>query len=185
MANCPHEITKIYASAECLYSAEEVSKGLDRLAGTIQEELGDSYPLLLCIMLGAIVTTGQLVTRLQFPLQIDYLHVTRYKGKTKGGSLDWHRRPDIPMKDRTVLVVDDILDEGHTLAAIVDYCTAQGAERVLSAVLVEKQHTRKRPDIKADFVALNVEDRYVFGYGMDYHNHLRNLPGIYAVGHQE
>lgn len=90
--------------------------------------------------------------------------------------------PMIEFRDRPVLIIDDILDEGHTLAAIIDYCREQGAASVQCAVLVDKQHERKaRPDLKADYVGLEVEDRYIFGYGMDYQGYWRNAPGIYAV----
>jgi hypoxanthine phosphoribosyltransferase len=88
------------------------------------------------------------------------------------------------LRDRTVLVVDDILDEGLTLAAIVDFCRQQGARAVYSAVLVEKVHDRKSAAVEADFIGIKVEDRYVFGYGMDYHGYLRNVRGIYAVSEQ-
>ena len=70
-------------------------------------------------------------------------------------------------RDRPVLIVDDILDEGHTLAEIIDYCKREGASSVSCAVLVNKLHDRKaRPELQADFIGLEVEDRYIFGYGM-------------------
>jgi len=137
--------------------------------------------LLLCVMTGGLVTASELFIRLDFPLQLDYLHATRYQGGTRGSELQWITRPSQDLEGRTVLVVDDILDEGLTLAAILDYCREQGAAAVYSMVLVEKQHDRKASDLKADFVGLPVEDRYVFGYGMDYHGYLRNVRGIYAV----
>ena len=106
----------------------------------------------------------------------------RYRQETTGGILEWKLQPESDMKDRTVLIVDDILDEGTTLCAIADYCLAHGAREVLTAVLVDKIHERKaRPGLKADFTGLYVEDRFLFGYGMDYKGYWRNAPGIYAV----
>ena len=81
----------------------------------------------------------------------------------------------------SVLIVDDILDEGLTLDAIVGYCRQQGAKEVHSAVLVEKNHARRANHISATFTGLQVDDRYVFGCGMDYKGYMRNLPEIYAI----
>lgn len=84
-----------------------------------------------------------------------------------------------------MLIIDDILDEGHTLAAIVEYCRDAGAENVYTAVLLDKQHDRKAyPGMRADFTGLDVEDRYIFGYGLDYKGYWRNAAGIFALkGH--
>lgn len=170
----------VYAHAECLYDQAAVEAALTRMAGEIAARLKGSNPLLLCTMTGGVVVTGHLLTRLNFPLQIDYLHATRYGSGTQGGELQWNARPAAVLRDRVVLVVDDILDEGNTLAAILAYCKKEGAREVYSAVLADKLHDR-RCDVRADFVGLTVPDRYVFGYGMDYKNYWRNAPGIFAV----
>lgn len=168
-------------SADQLYSHMQVEQALDRLAGEIETAIGDQDPLLLCVMTGGLVVSSELFTRLSCPVQLDYLHATRYQGTRGGDELKWITPPSQPLAGRTVLVVDDILDEGLTLAAILRYCREQQARAVLSAVLVEKNHDRKHEDVQPDFVGLQVEDRYVFGYGMDYHGYWRNLKGIYAV----
>jgi hypoxanthine phosphoribosyltransferase len=167
--------------ADQLYSREQVEAALERLAGEIETAIGDSNPLLLCVMTGGLVVCSELFTRLRCPAQLDYLHATRYQGTRGGDELRWIAPPSQSLKGRTVLVVDDILDEGLTLAAILRYCREQEPLAVYTAVLVEKNHDRKHPDIQPDFVGLQVEDRYVFGYGMDYHGYWRNLRGIYAV----
>jgi hypoxanthine phosphoribosyltransferase len=174
----------VYARADRLYSECDVEAALSRMADEITARLKESNPLVLCVMTGGIVAAGKLLTRLNFPLQLDYLHATRYRGATEGGALHWLARPAIPLQGRVVLVVDDILDEGWTLEAILKECKAQGASAVHSAVLVDKKRDRKN-SLHADFVGLKVEDRYVFGYGMDYHTYLRNAPGIFAVKHNE
>jgi len=181
MSITPQQALAVHQQAECLYSADAVAVALDRMAAEITTVLDGKNPLVLCVMTGAVVTTGHLLTRLSFPLQLDYLHATRYGAQTRGGDICWIARPASSLAGRTVLVVDDILDEGYTLAAILEYCHQQGAAEVLLAALVEKRHRRKAPGLVADFVGLEVEDRYVFGFGMDYKGYLRNLPGIYAV----
>jgi hypoxanthine phosphoribosyltransferase len=174
------EVRKVRAEADCLYGAAEVDAALDRLAAAISARHRDNNPLILCVMNGGLITTGCLLLRLDFPLEHDYLHATRYRGGTRGGELDWKAEPGISLRDRHVIVVDDILDEGYTLAAIVDHCRAQGAASVESVVLVEKLHERKH-GIQADYVGLQTEDRYLFGYGMDYKGYWRNAAGIFAV----
>lgn len=176
------EIETVMAHADCLYTETQVEEAIYHMAAKISSTVGDSNPLLLCVMNGGIVPTGKLVTKLQFPLQIDYVHATRYRGKTAGGQLNWIAEPQFSLRDRVVLVIDDILDEGITLHEIMEYCKRAGASAVYSVVLVEKMHDRKQNGIaRADFAGLQVEDRYVFGYGMDYKNYLRNAPGIFAV----
>ncbi len=181
MSKTTDEIKTVLDSADRLFAQQDVEQALDRMAGEITQRMGDSDPLLVCVMTGGLVAASELFTRLEFPVQLDYLHATRYQGTRGTSELSWITPPSQSFKGRTLLVVDDILDEGLTLAAILDYCRAQGAAEVYSAVLVEKLHQRKAGDLKADFVGLQVEDRYVFGYGMDYHGYLRNVRGIYAV----
>ena len=168
-------------SADQLYSRAECEQALDRLAAEIEAVVGDQDPLLLCVMTGGLVVCSELFTRLNCPVQLDYLHATRYHGTRGGAELKWITPPSKSLAGRTVIVIDDILDEGLTLAAILRYCREQQARAVYSAVLVEKNHDRKHEEVHPDFVGLQVEDRYVFGYGMDYHGYWRNLKGIYAV----
>lgn len=175
------EARQALETADLLYDEIAVEAALDDLADEISNKLENTNPLLLCVMTGGLVPASGIFTRLRFPMQLDYLHATRYQGGTRGSDLKWICAPSLALQGRTVLVVDDILDEGLTLAAILDYCREQGAEAVHSAVLVEKLHDRCAPGLEADFVGLKVEDRYVFGYGMDYHGYLRNAKGIYAV----
>ena len=175
------EAVRVLEEADCLYTPAEVDRAVERLAEAIRRDLADRNPLVLSVLTGGIVLTGHLVTRLDFPLQLDYLHATRYRGGTHGGELAWIAHPRFSLASRHLLIVDDILDEGLTLQAVVAHCREAGAASVSTAVLVRKRHDRRPPDIDADYVGLEVEDRYVFGFGMDYHDYHRNLPGIYAV----
>lgn len=174
------DVKQVLKEADCLYTQVEVEQQLDRMAGEITARHENSNPIFLCVMTGAMVPAGHLLTRLNFPLELDYIHATRYAGATTGGEVAWETESTISFQDRDIIVFDDILDEGVTLAALVDYCRQQDARNVYTAVLVEKRHDRKQ-GIRADYVGLEIVDRYVFGYGMDYHGYLRNVPGIYAV----
>jgi hypoxanthine phosphoribosyltransferase len=176
-------LRQIRDEAVMLHGPEAVTAALDRMAGEITEVLDGTLPIVLCVLNGGIIPTGHLLTRLTFPLETDYLHATRYRGKTTGDrEIAWLCKPHLSLKGRAVLLVDDILDEGHTLKAISEYCRDSGAARVYTAVLVEKHHDRRLAGMTADFTGLAVEDCYVFGCGMDYKGYLRNLNGIFTLG---
>lgn len=151
-----------------------------RVAHEITVRLARTRPLILSVMGGAVVFTGQLLPRLRFPLEFDYVHVSRYGRGTQGGEITWQVRPKETIAGRTVLVLDDILDEGETLAAVRERILEGGAQTFYSAVLADKDIGRPKP-IAADFVGVRVPDRYVFGFGMDAHGFWRNLPAIYAL----
>jgi hypoxanthine phosphoribosyltransferase len=173
------EINKVRAEADLLFSEREVNQALDRIGEAITEKLKDSNPIVLCVLIGGIHPTANLMRRLDFPLTQDVLHASRYQEDTIGGELEWIYVPRSSLHGRTVLIVDDILDEGLTLQAIDRFCYGQGAAAVYSAVLVEKMLGREKP-YRADFVGLEAANRYLFGCGMDYRGYWRNLPGIYA-----
>jgi hypoxanthine phosphoribosyltransferase len=150
------------------------------MAREITAVVAENFPLVLCVMRGAVVFSGQLLPQLRFPLEFDYLDLTRYRNATQGSDVRWRVMSSTTVAGRTVLVLDDILDEGHTLAEVRKALLDAGASRVLHAVLVEKDTGRAKP-VRADFVGLHVPDRYVFGCGMDVGGVWRNLPDIYAV----
>jgi len=174
------EIRLIEANAELIYSQAEVEQSLDRMAAEITARLAGSNPLILCAMIGGLVTCGKLLTRLHFPLQVDYIHVSRYQNRNHGGDIVWLGRKPENLAGRNILIVDDILDQGYTMQAIVAFCYQAKAAQVLTSVLLDKAAARKI-DISPDFAGFSVADRYLFGCGMDYKSYLRNAPGIYAV----
>lgn len=178
----PSKIQDVYKKSSRLFTTEEVEAALDRMAIDIHQKLHDQNPVLLCVMIGGLVPLGNLLPRLDFPLEVDYVHATRYRGAITGGEIHWKVRPSVNLTDRTVLIVDDILDGGITLAAILEEVKALGAKAVYTAVLVDKYQKRVENGLKnADFVGLQIEDHYIFGYGMDYNEYLRNAPGIFVV----
>lgn len=175
------DFDEVLERAELLHDHAAVRRALDDMASEINEHFAGEVVLYLPVLQGGLIPAGMLAPRLTVNLEQDYVHATRYRGDTTGRELIWRSKPMVPLAGRRVLVVDDILDEGLTLKAILDWCRAQGAQSVASAVLVEKAHERREPGVVADFVGLRVPDRYVFGCGLDYRERFRNLPGIYAV----
>ncbi len=175
------EIESILENADCLHGEAEVVAAIERMGVEMTARLRFANPIVYTVLNGGMILAGHLLPKLKLPLQMSYLHATRYRMETSGGQIEWKVPPRGDMRGRTVVIVDDILDEGHTLAAVVEHCKMQGAREVLVAVLIDKQHPRKAPGIKADFVGLEVEDRFLFGCGMDYQDYWRNTLAIYAV----
>lgn len=178
----PEHIREVFAASTCLFSKSEVDSALDHMATAISYRLAHTNPVFVCVVVGGMVALGNLLPRLDFPLEMDYVHATRYGNGTVGKELTWKAYPGTDLSGLTVVVVDDILDGGITLDAIVKYCESQGAKEVVTAVLVDKPNARLPEGLpKADFCGLKMEDHFVFGYGMDYKGYLRNAPGIYMV----
>lgn len=175
-----HTPEALLKSAQLIHSSQAIQSALDALSKRVTDMLSKENPVLLCVMGGGVVFTGHLMTRLQFPLSFDYIHATRYQNETVGKELYWHVMPRLDLTDRTVLLVDDILDEGITLKEIQEKCYALGAKKVLTSVFVDKDLGRAKP-IQADFVGLSVPNAFVFGFGMDVYQWWRNLDAIYAL----
>jgi hypoxanthine phosphoribosyltransferase len=167
-------------NSDLVASAADVEAAIGKAAAEIQQHFKDKYPLVLVVMGGAVVFAGQLLPRLRLPLDLDYIHVSRYGAATKGGGIDWRVEPPRSVRGRAVLVLDDILDGGQTMAAIRDRVLELGAESFRCAVLVEKILQKEKP-LTADFVGLRIPDRFVFGCGMDAKGFWRNLPEIRAM----
>ncbi len=174
-------LLEVRRRAERLFSPAEIEIAVCRMADEITARIGTHQPLLLTLMTGGLVPTALLLPHLDFPLQVDYLHLTRYGQATTGGELSWLREPALPLAGRTVLLVDDLLDRGITLQAAVESCRARGAAEVLTAVLIHKEMPTRPGLERTDFAALRSPDRYLFGYGMDYKTYWRNAPGIFAA----
>ncbi|GHT86184.1 hypoxanthine-guanine phosphoribosyltransferase [Betaproteobacteria bacterium] len=176
------ELRRIRDEADCLADVPTVEAALNRMAAEITARLAHTDPLVCTIMNGGLILAGQLLPRLDFPLELAYLHASRYGKHTQGREIAWRVSPPENLAGRMVLVLDDVLDEGHTLAAVLERLRASGAQEALSAVLVHKNHEHKAiVGMRADFTGLELENRFLFGYGMDYRGYWRNAPGIFAV----
>lgn len=180
------KIRQITSRSRCVYSKADIETALDRMAHEITAQLAGSNPIILSVMIGGIIPTGHLVTRLDFPLQMDYVHVTRYGRDLRGGDLHWLVTPRISLKDRHILIVEDVLDGGLTLASIVDYCHKQGAASVRTAVVVDKQREREEGALQqADFTGLSIENKFLYGFGLDVEGYLRNVFSVNTVAKED
>ena len=177
----PTRYVQVLETADLVWSEVDVDAAYARLARDISGVLGESSPLIIPVMMGGMIPASRILSQLEFPVEVDYVHATRYRGDVQGRTLEWIAHPASDFKGRNVLVVDDILDEGVTLAAIIGHCRELGAREIYCAVLVDKRIGRPRVYPRADLTGLEVDDRYVFGCGMDYQGYFRNLPGIYAL----
>jgi hypoxanthine phosphoribosyltransferase len=168
-------------NCKLVFDNAEILAAIDRLADSLNQQLEGETPVVLCVMQGGLIFSGHLIPRLKCMLEIDYIHATRYRNTTSGGELSWKSYPDSNLSGRTVLILDDILDEGNTLQSILQYCESQGASKIISAVLVRKHHDRCIDHELTDNIALDVEDKYIFGFGMDYDGKYRQLDSIYKL----
>jgi hypoxanthine phosphoribosyltransferase len=174
----------LLAGAELIFDEAAVQKAVDKVAQQLNQrfnpEDGTPFPLVLGVMGGAVVFCGQLLTRLKFPLEFDYMHVTRYGSKDQGGKIEWKVIPRSSVQGRTVIVLDDILDEGETLAHVKERLLEMGAAEVVLAVFADKEIGKAKP-VTADYIGLSLPNKFVVGYGMDAYGYWRNLPGIWAI----
>jgi len=175
-------LNQVKQEAQLLHSRETITLALDKLAGQLYRDYQSLNPVFLIVMNGGLVFAGRLLPMLDFPAQIDYCHATRYRGETRGSDLEWKVKPQLNLKDRHVVIIDDILDEGHTLLAIKQDCIEREAASVKTLVLIEKLHDRKAvPGMRPDYCELETPDNYIFGYGMDYNHYWRNCDQIYLL----
>lgn len=181
------KLSEVMDAADVIFDRAELDDAIAQMAEAIVVDYAEDEvpPLFITVMHGGMPFAAQLAFALGdrgLDLEFDYLHATRYRGNTTGSGLAWLHRPATSMRGRRVLLADDILDEGHTLKAVKYWCEDQGAIDVRVAVLATKAHDRCVDGICADYAGVEVPDRYVFGFGMDFHEQGRNLPAIYAIG---
>ncbi len=170
-----------------LFSESEVAAAIDWVGTAIEDHCGagdrgaqanDDEWIAVCVLNGGLIFTGEILKRVSIPMRLDSVRVSRYHNTTTGKELRWHAEPEFTAEGKRILLLDDIFDEGETLAALSRYFMRQGAREVFTAVLVEKEHDRKVEGFRPDLVGLRCPDHYVFGFGMDYEGLYRNLPDI-------
>lgn len=167
-------------TAACLYDRAAIDALMALQAKSLNERYATSRPLVLCVMTGALVYAGHLLPRLNFLLDLDYVHASRYGDARTGGQLEWIARPRHAVADREILLVDDILDEGVTLHEIAQWLKAEGARSVEIAVLTHKNKPVPQP-CQPDYPSLPTPDRYVYGFGLDVDGLWRNANGIFVA----
>lgn len=168
------------AGARCLHDRPAIDALMDRQAALMNARFAGQRVLVQTVMTGALIYAGQLLPRLEFELELDYIHATRYDGARAGGALRWLVSPRQPVAGRSILLLDDILDEGITLHAIRSALIEAGAAEVAIGVLVHKKKPEPQP-CAPDFPALMVPDAYVYGFGLDADGLWRNADGIFVA----
>jgi hypoxanthine phosphoribosyltransferase len=171
----------IMNNSTLIADSAEVEAAVGRLGEGINAFFGDRPIILLVVMTGGIMPAAWIASRLKMPLRMDFIHATRYTGQTSGGELEFRVPTRLNLEAQDVLIVDDIYDVGLTLELIERYCLGRGAKRVTSAVLVRKLHDRQTHGRLPEFIGMDVEDKYVFGCGMDAYEHWRHLGEIRAL----
>lgn len=179
--NPEHEPQSILDNSTLLVSRQEVKDAVGRMAEQINEYYGDTPLIMLIVMTGAVMPAAWLASRLKMPIQMDFVHATRYAGTTEGGEIEFRVPPRLNLQDHDILIVDDIYDIGLTLEMIENYCVSRAARSVNSAVLVRKLHDRPTTERLPRFIGMDVEDKYIFGCGMDAYEHWRHLHEIRAL----
>ncbi len=177
-----HELEDVLKRSECLITEARIGAAYDKLSTILNLHYANLNPIILVVLNGGLIPAGHLLTRLSFAHRMDYIHATRYQNNQGTSDLVWKAKADLDLSNEHVLLVDDIFDEGITLKRIVEELIATFSPASLrTCCLLDKNHDRKVDNFSVDFVGTTVEDRYIFGCGMDYHGYLRNLPGIYAI----
>ncbi len=175
------DLEEILNNSECLITETRIASAYEKLAAVLNIHYANLNPIVLVVLNGGLIPAGQLLTRLAFFHRMDYIHATRYKDNKGTNDLTWKARPELDLTNEHVLLIDDIFDEGVTLKCIVDELKKDNPASLKTCVLLDKKHDRKVKDFTADFIGTTVEDRFIYGCGMDYHGYLRHLPGIYAL----
>ena len=176
------EALDVRRSARRLMNADDVAATFRRMGREITAQLADSNPVVLAVMHGGAFTAVELCRHFDFPYEFAYVHASRYGNELAGGDLGWLVEPKPQLAGRSILLVDDILDEGVTLSALHAALARVGVGAVWTAVFAVKALAKPIERPRADFICTTVEDVYVFGCGMDYKGYWRSLPGLYAVG---
>ena len=169
---------KLPDNLELLVPADEIECAIDRVAVQLNVELRNVSPVFICVMKGGLPFTWDLMKRINLDVELDFVRVNRYNNSTPG-EVKFERDVTIDLSDRTVVLIDDILDEGVTLEFLVDRYR-QKARSVHTCVLVDKNINASR-SIHADHAAVECPNLFLVGRGMDFNGRYRQLPAIYAL----
>ena len=178
--NYQHSV-EILKNSECIFTESELDNAISNIAKQIEQEIVGEIPIFLSVMNGGMFFGAELLQKISGPLLSDYIHASRYGNETFGSShITWYRQPKLEdIRGRAVYILDDILDEGHTLAEIKRFLLDAGVKSCKLVVLIDKNIGKNKP-VTADHVGLVAPNKYLFGYGMDIHGLYRQLPSIYA-----
>ncbi len=165
-----------------LIAKKDIVQSIEKLAATINKDFMGQDVVVLCVMTGGMVFCSHLLTHLSFPVRFDYVHISRYGDKDHGGQLRWIKEPNLNLDGQNILIVDDMIDEGVSLTEVVNFCLNKNPRSVKTAVLLNKEKPRKHNDIvEPDYHGFAIEDKFVYGFGIDYKHYYRNAENIYLV----
>lgn len=162
---------------EVLYSPQQIDQRLNELAAEITKKYQDQFPIIVSVMTGAAVFTVDMIKRLNFKLNLDYVDVSSYQDGTQGGKVQLIQDLSLDIKGRPVIIMEDIIDTGHTLKFLVDHLKGRGAKSIQICAFLDKPD-RREADVKADYVGFRVPNEFIVGYGLDYSGLYRNLPYV-------
>ena len=174
-------LREILENSTLIADKREVEAAVEFLGEAVNAHYGDREIILLIVMTGAVMPAAWVAAKLKMPVQMDFVHATRYAGQTEGGEIEFRVPPRLNLEGHDVLIIDDIYDIGLTLQMIEGYCESRGAKSVNSAVLVRKIHDRETTGTLPRFIGMEVEDKYIFGCGMDVYENWRHLDEIRAL----
>jgi hypoxanthine phosphoribosyltransferase len=161
-----------------LFDEATILRRLDEMAAQISRDYRDRELTVIAVLNGSLIFMADLLRRIPLPLKLDCLSVASYYGKAQTSGEVIFKQIALPdVMDRHILILDDILDSGHTLAAIRDRLETAKPRSIRSCVLLSKKKTRVR-HVDADYVGFEIADEFVVGYGLDFMEHYRNLPCI-------
>lgn len=165
---------------ELFISEAEILKAIDKVAEQMNKELDGTDPLFVCILNGSFMFASELMKRVNVPSEISFVRMASYQGTKSTGKIKEIYGLEEDIKDRTIVIIEDIVDTGHTMSLIIDQMTCGGAKDIKVATLLFKPEALKC-DVKIDYVALEIPRDFIVGFGLDYDGYGRNLPDIYKI----
>lgn len=164
-----------------LFHAEEIHLAVNRLAAEISKDYAGKTPLLIGILKGSFIFLADLIRALKAPAEIDFIRAASYgSGTVSSGSIRITKDIDAGIENRDIIVVEDIVDTGLTLNVILKHLTARNPASLKLCALVDKPHRRQLP-IKIDYLGFHAKENFLVGYGLDYNEKYRYLPGLYVM----
>ena len=164
-----------------LIDSDRLCARIGEMAETMNTHYGAEPVLVLVVLKGAVPFSVDLLRQLKMPVVVDYIRAKSYAGTEREGEVVFSHLPEEPIHGRRILILEDILDTGHTVERILEVVRAQDPASVDLAVLLDKPSRRLRP-VDADFTGFTIDDHFVVGYGLDFNERFRELGAIHTLG---
>lgn len=160
-----------------LLTQQQVEKRIDEMGATLTAKYQDQFPVIVTVMTGAMVFSVDMIRRMKFKLSLDYVDVSSYDDGTTSGKVRLIKDLTYNIKNRPVIIMEDIVDTGHTLQFLAKLLKLRGAKSIEVCALLDKP-ARREVDFQADYVGFEVPNEFIVGYGLDYNGLYRNLPYV-------